>query len=438
MVESYLKYRQSSINPWPLKCYGAGVMKNVLENIEGIELLDFCQPKYLPSALLNSDCLILPSTFEPWALVVHEAASTGMGIICSDAVGASVHLVQDGYNGYIVETGDVNELAQAMSRFTELSNSERLEFSRNSNRLASQFTPKRWSKNLLDRLDAYEGRSKQFNALYTPIITIITSTLNCSELLKKTIVSISEQTYNNIQWIVADGGSTDGTVELIKNCEKIKYWFTGTDNGIYDSWNKSIKYITGDWVLFFGAGDIFPEPETLERTAARLSVMSENIIIAYGNVKIIVDNEIIYNYDKIKFDEWDNYRPKLPMHQGVFSKAALFKKNTFDSSYSVVADSKHILCSLSKGRIEYLNIDVCLAEPGGISSNPKFALVVMREFLRLEKDLGYKIPIFRKIIFIITSYLKVLVFNIWGTEIVYKISKFKRKFKLIKSRINYL
>lgn len=151
LVDAYRQYRAAAIDPWPLRCYGTGPLQDILENVAGIEIKGFCQPADLPLALLGAACLILPSTIEPWALVLHEAASSGMAIICTDAAGASVHLVQDGYNGYIVETGNAQELAGAMLRYAGLSASERMDMSENSNRLSLQFTPTRWARYLVSR-----------------------------------------------------------------------------------------------------------------------------------------------------------------------------------------------------------------------------------------------------------------------------------------------
>jgi glycosyltransferase involved in cell wall biosynthesis len=151
LVNAYRIYRKNSTDPWPLKCYGSGPLQHLIDGNEGIECGGFCQPDDLPRKLLEASCLVLPSTFEPWALVVHEAAAAGMSVIVSSAVGASVHLVQDGYNGYIVETGDANELAQAMLRYDSLSHYERRMMGENSYRMSLQFTPKRWANTLLTK-----------------------------------------------------------------------------------------------------------------------------------------------------------------------------------------------------------------------------------------------------------------------------------------------
>lgn len=151
LMAAYRRYRQNNPDPWPLRCYGAGPMKEALEKVDGVEIKGFCQPGELPGALLGSSCLVLPSLYEPWALVIHEAAAAGMAVICTDVAGASVHLVQDGYNGYIVESGDIEELTRAMLKYVALSDTEKLEMAENSYGLSMQFTPKRWAKCLTSK-----------------------------------------------------------------------------------------------------------------------------------------------------------------------------------------------------------------------------------------------------------------------------------------------
>lgn len=150
LVAAYRHYRKSVSEPWPLICYGTGPLKATLENQEGIELKGFCQPADLPDELLHAACLVLPSTFEPWALVMHEAAAAGLALICSAEVGASVHLVQTGYNGYVVETGDAEELATAMLHYASLREDQRTVMAENSYLMSLQFTPERWVSNLID------------------------------------------------------------------------------------------------------------------------------------------------------------------------------------------------------------------------------------------------------------------------------------------------
>jgi len=145
LVEAYQKYQISVRRPWPLICRGTGNYAKVLEHISGVELRGFIQPNDLPQEFAKSACLLLPSTFEPWGVVIHEATASGLAVICTSICGASVHLVQDGYNGYLVEPGNADDLADAMLRYTKLSDEQRKEMSTNSYNLSLQFTPERWA-----------------------------------------------------------------------------------------------------------------------------------------------------------------------------------------------------------------------------------------------------------------------------------------------------
>jgi glycosyltransferase involved in cell wall biosynthesis len=122
----------------------------MLEREQGVIVQGFVQPDQLPEALARATCLVLPSFFEPWALVVHEAAAAGLLIIASDAVGSVPHLVQDGYNGFTFRPRDVEGLAELMERIGQLSGEAVHRMSMASFSLAQQFTPERWADTLID------------------------------------------------------------------------------------------------------------------------------------------------------------------------------------------------------------------------------------------------------------------------------------------------
>jgi glycosyltransferase involved in cell wall biosynthesis len=150
LVKAYESYRERSIDPWPLVCCGAGPLGSRLEGRPGIRVEGFVQPDRLCDILASAGCLVLPSTFEPWAIVVHEAASAGLLILASDIVGAAVHLVQDNYNGYIFDCRDVKGLSALMSHVSDLSDVRLDAMSRASHLLSKQFSPARWADTLLD------------------------------------------------------------------------------------------------------------------------------------------------------------------------------------------------------------------------------------------------------------------------------------------------
>ena len=149
LAESYLAYRRQSSNPWPLICCGSGPMRSRLENQEGIRVMGFVQPDEMPRVLSTVGALILPSSFEPWALVVHEAAAAGRIILASENVGAVTHLVQPSYNGFIFSDKDIDGLAALMSRVSAMSDTQLDQMSHASHELSKQFSPRQWADILI-------------------------------------------------------------------------------------------------------------------------------------------------------------------------------------------------------------------------------------------------------------------------------------------------
>lgn len=156
LAAAYRVYRQATKDPWPLLVSGTGPRAGVFAGIPGAELLGFVQPSDIPVVFSRAGCLVTPSRFEPWGVVIHEAASAGLPVICSSACGASTRLVLDGYNGVVVPAGNADRLAEALARVA--SGPDRGLMGRRSSQLATQFTPQRWASYLLDRVAALRPR----------------------------------------------------------------------------------------------------------------------------------------------------------------------------------------------------------------------------------------------------------------------------------------
>ena len=98
-----------------------------------------------------------------------------------------------------------------------------------------------------------------------PLVSIITVNLNNVEGLKKTLQSVLEQTYKNIDWIIIDGGSSDGSCELIEHySDSFSYWVSESDKGIYNAMNKGIRVAKGKYVQFLNSGDCFLDKNVLD------------------------------------------------------------------------------------------------------------------------------------------------------------------------------
>ena len=105
-----------------------------------------------------------------------------------------------------------------------------------------------------------------------PTFSIITITYNAVRLVEQTLLNVLSQSYPNIEYIVIDGGSTDGTVDIIKRYESgLAYWVSEPDKGIYDAMNKGLQKATGDYVWFINAGDSLCSSDTVSSMGRRIS-----------------------------------------------------------------------------------------------------------------------------------------------------------------------
>lgn len=151
LAEAYRRYRGLVDDPWPLTVAGVGPMDAELRGIDGVELLGFVHPDELPAVMAGAGCLVLPSRFEPWGVVIQEAAASGQVVLCTSTCGAASRMVLDGYNGRVVAPDRPAELAERMRWVSQLPVERRAEMSRRSVELARQYTPARWAEHLVER-----------------------------------------------------------------------------------------------------------------------------------------------------------------------------------------------------------------------------------------------------------------------------------------------
>lgn len=126
---------------WKLKVLGNGPLKEQLQNHDDIKVIDFVQPEEFENIIKQSGCLLLPSIKEPWALVLHEFSAAGLPIIASNVCGSIPYFLINGYNGFVFENKNFNDLKQKMEKIIQLSDSELFSMGVNSNRLGQRITP---------------------------------------------------------------------------------------------------------------------------------------------------------------------------------------------------------------------------------------------------------------------------------------------------------
>jgi len=171
-----------------------------------------------------------------------------------------------------------------------------------------------------------------------PKISIVTVCYNAEKDIEKTILSVINQTYDNIEYIVIDGGSHDGTLSVInKYASKIDKVISEPDKGIYDAMNKGITLAKGDWINFMNAGDTFASKNVLEKIFKNVSY-KENIGVIYGQTYSSNGKYVSEAYLD-PFWKTDNYLHSMGFcHQSTFVRGNIAKKHFFNTNYKVAAD----------------------------------------------------------------------------------------------------
>lgn len=196
-------------------------------------------------------------------------------------------------------------------------------------------------------------------------LSIITVNLNNKVGLQKTIDSVISQTFKDFEWIVIDGGSTDGSKELIeKYSDYITYWVSEPDKGIYNAMNKGIRVAKGEYLLFLNSGDELYDVGVLSNIFSN----DWNVDILTGQVERKDNHKLLRKYDKSVFMQL--YSDTIN-HQGSFIKRTLFKDRLYDESLKIVSDWKFWIESVILGNASIIIIDTIISKQdmGGISSH---------------------------------------------------------------------
>lgn len=222
------------------------------------------------------------------------------------------------------------------------------------------------------------------------IISIVTVVFNDHIGLRKTLNSISNQVDNSFELLIVDGGSTDGTLDVVKEYGGlVSCLISENDDGIYDAMNKGLNHSNGEWIIFMNAGDEFLSKNTL---SSALKKMNDPDTTYFGRAKIMGDgqNSWLYPDSNISVSNIDKWlRHKLPNHQAIFFPKSFYAINRFNLNFVISSDSDYKLRAL-KGRYAFLDITVCKFYLGGLSSNYTFknALQQFRDRLRRTSGQG--------------------------------------------------
>lgn len=211
---------------------------------------------------------------------------------------------------------------------------------------------------------------------FLPKVSIITVCFNSAQFLEKTIRSVREQTYKNIEYIIIDGGSTDGTTEVIKQSEKhIDYWVSEPDEGISDAFNKGITASKGEIIGFLNSQDYYFNKNVIQKIVDSF-INNQEVKIVYGKTYYVpMDSSEIVGVMGEKFTQERMRKRNIMPHQSTFTKREVFERfGLFRLDYKFAMDYEYLLRATKYYPPIFLDEGIAVMRLGGISDTDKFAV----------------------------------------------------------------
>jgi len=196
-------------------------------------------------------------------------------------------------------------------------------------------------------------------------VTVVTVVFNAADSIEDTLLSVIRQSHDEIEYIVVDGGSTDGTLPIIrKHDAHIDLWISAKDNGIYHAMNKGVELSSGDWIVFMNAGDRFHSDRTVERV---MDTLDDRFAVVAGGVRYIYDaRNARVKHMKLKFS---GLYMSVPHHQASFIDNRLMKRYRYDESFRIRGDLDFITRLRADGhRFRMIDEVICDVDTTGVSS----------------------------------------------------------------------
>ncbi len=226
-----------------------------------------------------------------------------------------------------------------------------------------------------------------------PLVSIITAIFNGKKAIEKTIQSVLNQTYDNIEYIIIDGGSTDGTLDIIKNYEaKIDYWLSEPDNGVSDAFNKGIALAKGDYIQIINADD-WLSLDQIEIAVYNLSNSSCHFVYGDAVFHDEESRELFVNKGESNYKK--KIRREMPSlnHPSILAKRQIYLKiGGFNLDYKIAMDYEWLLKATIAGfNGKYISGLVSHVSRGGLSDS-KF-ISAHREVLNISLKYDYNLPL---------------------------------------------
>ncbi len=227
-------------------------------------------------------------------------------------------------------------------------------------------------------------------------VSIITVVLNNKSYMEGCIKSVLSQRYDDIEYIVIDGGSSDGTLDLIRKYERsLSKWTSGSDTGIYDAMNKGIMMATGEVIGILNSDDFYPRPEVIDLVVQEFA--SKGVDSVFGDLVYVKrDNpdEVVRYYRSVNFHPERFAFGWMPAHPTFFVRRDCYERyGIFKTDYKIAADYELLMRFLSKHRISFSYIPQVLIHmrTGGVSTKSmKSNWILNKEIIRACRENGIK------------------------------------------------
>ncbi|CAG1003474.1 glycosyltransferase [Methylophilaceae bacterium] len=227
-----------------------------------------------------------------------------------------------------------------------------------------------------------------------PLITVVTVVFNGAATLEDTIRSVIEQTYGNVEHIIIDGGSIDGTLDVLRKYDdSIDYWLSEKDAGIYDAMNKGIALARGDYIGMLNSDDFFADSSALEKIAARLK--EDDVDAVFSCLDIVDPANLARVLRKYRISSFSTFMLRIgvmPPHPTFYCRRSCYEKaGPYRTDYRIAADFEMLVRLLFKHRITWAFIDETTVKmrSGGLSSSGiKSSWIVNREIIRACTENG--------------------------------------------------
>ena len=205
-----------------------------------------------------------------------------------------------------------------------------------------------------------------------PHISIITVCFNAGDFIEQTIQSVLSQSYPLVEYIVIDGGSSDGTVEIIRRYEsRLAYWHSRPDHGVAHAFNLGLAQAQGDWLHYFNADDLLLEPTVIEHMAAHL-VRYQGADVVFGQMISLTREKHPQPVPLCKIGghpwRWQEFRRmNMIPHQAAFTRREYFDRvGPFDETFRMAMDYDHYLRAGEGLQAQFVPIPVVGMRAGGV------------------------------------------------------------------------